>query len=103
MSDSIKTFIDRILYAVVATAVVIFAFGMIFAVRWMTTTGLYFTMIFASGISAMTVYEYLWRNTEPEKNKRLLVEMIVAVVLTLAVISLSIFFFNGKILTLPQA
>ena len=101
MSDNLKKTIDRILYAVLVAALLIFIMGMIFAVRSMTTITLWFMMFTAAGLSGMQVYEYLWRNKDETKEKPLLIEMIATVAVTLLIISLTIFFLNDIILSLP--
>jgi hypothetical protein len=101
MNDRMKQMVDRIMFAADIAAIIMFAFGMIFSVGALARIGLWMIMLVTAGIAGMQTYEFLCRSNDDSREKLLLIQMIAAVLVALLFISLSIFFLNGKIITLP--
>ena len=94
--------IENVLMAVVVATVVIAALGYILTLSAMTSTALVILTLAVGGFAGLQVADFLSKETgretaDKQQNKKLLIYMIVAVVLFLALLTVTIFHLYGKL------
>lgn len=94
--------IENILMAVVVATVIIAALGFILTIKAMTTVALVILTLTVGCFAGLQVADFLSKETvretaDKQVNKKLLIYMIVAVVLFLALLTVTIFHLYGKL------
>ena len=97
-----KKNLDNILMALFVAAFIVAAFGFIFQIRVMASIALCFLTVIVGGYAGLQTYEFLSKSTVAEdadvkRNKILLIQVIVSVVIFLALLSVTIFHLAGKL------
>ena len=94
--------IENVLMAVVVATVIIAALGFILTIKAMTTVALIILTLTVGCFAGLQVADFLSKETvretaDKQVNKKLLIYMIVAVVLFLALLTVTIFHLYGKL------
>ena len=94
--------IENVLMAVVVATVIIAALGFILTIKAMTTVALVILTLTVGCFAGLQVADFLSKETvretaDKQVNKKLLIYMIVAVVLFLALLTVTIFHLYGKL------
>ncbi|MBR2372229.1 MAG: hypothetical protein IKA90_05110 [Clostridia bacterium] len=94
--------IENVLMAVVVATVIIAALGYILTIKAMTTVALVILTLTVGCFAGLQVADFLSKETvretaDKQVNKKLLIYMIVAVVLFLALLTVTIFHLYGKL------
>ena len=94
--------IENVLMAVVVATVIIAALGYILTIKAMVTAALVILTLTVGCFAGLQVADFLSKETvretaDKEQNKKLLIYMVVAVVLFLALLTVTIFHLYGKL------
>ena len=94
--------VENILMAVVVASVIVAALGFILTVKAMTSVALVVLTLTVGCFAGLQVYDFLGKQTvvegaDKERNKKLLVYVIVSVLLFLALLAVTIFHLYGKL------
>ena len=90
-------FVEKIVIGVLSVALVLAVLGLVLSLRVLANAALVILMIAAVALSLIQIAEYLENMQDKTKSKGLLAYMIASIIITLAIIVVSIFTFAGKL------
>ena len=94
--------VENVLMAVVVAAVIVSALGLILAIKAMASVAMWILTLTVGCFAGLQVADFLGKetvgeNADKQRNKKLLIYMIVAVVLFLALVAVTVFHLYGKL------
>ena len=92
-----RKFVEKIVIGVLSVALVLAVLGLVLSLRVLANAALVILMIAAVAFSVIQIAEYLANMQDKTKSKGLLAYMIASIIITLAIIVVSIFTFAGKL------
>ena len=92
-----RKFVEKIVIGVLSVALVLAVLGLVSSLRVLANAALVILMIAAVAFSVIQIAEYLENMQDKTKSKGLLAYMIASIIITLAIIVVSIFTFAGKL------
>ena len=92
-----RKFVEKIVIGVLSVALVLAVLGLVLSLRVLANAALVILMIAAVAFSVIQIAEYLEIMQDKTKSKGLLAYMIASIIITLAIIVVSIFTFAGKL------
>ena len=92
-----RKFVEKIVIGVLSVALVLAVLGLVLSLRVLANAALVILMIAAVTFSVIQIAEYLENMQDKTKSKGLLAYMIASIIITLAIIVVSIFTFAGKL------
>lgn len=96
-SCNMRKFVEKIVIGVLSVALVLAVLGLVLSLRVLANAALVILMIAAVAFSVIQIAEYLENMQDKTKSKGLLAYMIASIIITLAIIVVSIFTFAGKL------
>ena len=92
-----RKFVEKIVIGVLSVALVLAVLGLVLSLRVLANAALVILMIAAVAFPVIQIAEYLENMQDKTKSKGLLAYMIASIIITLAIIVVSIFTFAGKL------
>ena len=92
-----RKFVEKIIIGILCAALVLSVLGLALSLRVLASAALVILMVASVAFSVIQIMEYLDNMQDNTKAKGLLAYMILSVVITLAIILISIFTFAGKL------
>lgn len=92
-----RKFVEKIIIGILCAALVLSVLGLALSLRVLASAALVILMVASVAFSVIQIMEYLDNMQDNTKAKGLLAYMILSVVITLAIIVISIFTFAGKL------
>lgn len=92
-----RKFVEKIIIGILCAALVLSVLGLALSLRVLASAALVILMVASVAFSVIQIMEYLDNMQDKTKAKGLLAYMILSVVITLAIIVISIFTFAGKL------
>lgn len=92
-----RKFVEKIVIGVLSVALVLAVLGLVLSLRVLANAALVILMIAAVAFSVIQIAEHLENMQDKTKSKGLLAYMIASIIITLAIIVVSIFTFAGKL------
>ena len=92
-----RKFVEKIVIGVLSVALVLAVLGLVLSLRVLANAALVILMIAAVAFSVIQIAESLENMQDKTKSKGLLAYMIASIIITLAIIVVSIFTFAGKL------